>query len=587
MKKKLLSLVLSLAMCLGLLPVNALAVETSPPDWNFLVLFAPMDADYEEDGVTKHVKTSITKEEAQILARQIAEFESLMRESGVMTPHSTALLAPTPLTKLYASGVGPYPSIEHIADYLKADKNINLDAYDHVFVYARMDGVERNYGGVTPLTTFDNGTTYSFIPADYCLRDWGDTPKRPAYVAVHEFLHTMELKLGYTFDLHAIENDLVPGYQSDEKYKACMLDIILNRISSEHGSGVWPSAWRQSIRTLRTMREFTIPEDVATVGRYQFKSYKNLGRITIPSTVTSIKDHAFQFCSSLSDVTLPTGISSIEEGTFEQCTALTEITIPSGVTSIGTWAFESCSALAKIYIPASVTSIEAVAFQRTGLKDVYYGGTAEQWKAIKIGEYNTPLTQAKIHYNSAIETPATSIPSTPTTPTQPVKFTDVPVSAYYYAPVQWAVQNGITAGTSVTTFSPDQICTHGQILTFLWRAKGSPKPTGAVSGTQYYAAALQWAKEQGIVSGGRFSVFPDSPCTRSAAVTYLWKSAGIPAAKAVSFTDVPDNASYAKAVAWAVEQGVTAGTSATTFSPDNVCTRGQIVTILYRAFVEP
>lgn len=353
-----------------------------------------------------------------------------MIESGVMTPHFTKYTMSKPITKLSNTSRGPWPNVGNIADYLKGYPEIDLDTYDHVIVYARMDGVKKNYGGLTG-GSFDSGATYSFIPAEYCLRDWGDTPKRPAYVVLHEFLHTMEAHCGNSFDLHEIEADCVPGYQTDEKYKACMLDIILNRITGEHGSGVLPDAWSVSPTVRRELREVTIPGNVTTIGSYQFKNYRSLERLVIPSNITRISDHAFQFCFSLSEVTLPSGISSIEEGTFEQCTALTEITIPSGVTSIGTWAFESCSALTKIYIPASVTSIEAVAFQRTGLKDVYYGGTAEQWKAIKIGEYNAPLTQAKIHYNSAIETSATSIPSTPTTPTQPVKFTDVPVSAYY------------------------------------------------------------------------------------------------------------------------------------------------------------
>lgn len=111
MKKKLLSLVLSLAMCLGLLPVNALAAETSPPDWNFLVLFAPMDADYEEDGVTKHIKTSISDEEVKTLVSQLAEFESVMIESGVMTPHFTKYTMSKPITKLSNTSRGPWPNV--------------------------------------------------------------------------------------------------------------------------------------------------------------------------------------------------------------------------------------------------------------------------------------------------------------------------------------------------------------------------------------------------------------------------------------------------------------------------------------------
>lgn len=166
-------------------------------------------------------------------------------------------------------------------------------------------------------------------------------------------------------------------------------------------------------------------------------------------------------------------------------------------------------------------------------------------------------------------------------------FADVKTGDWFAEPVLWAVEKGITAGTSAATFSPNQDCTAAQILTFLWRAGGSPKPAGSspfpdVQSGDYYAQAAAWAYEKGMVSGDTFS--PDTPCTRSMAVMYLWKAAGSPGAEAAGFADVPAEAEYAKAVAWAVEKGITQGTSATEFSPDTVCTRGHIVTFLYRAF---
>lgn len=160
-------------------------------------------------------------------------------------------------------------------------------------------------------------------------------------------------------------------------------------------------------------------------------------------------------------------------------------------------------------------------------------------------------------------------------------FSDVAAGAYYADAVKWAVEKGITAGTTATTFSPNNTCTTAQILTFLWRANGSPAPTGnnaAVPAGQYYTDAANWALEKGLTDN--FSA--DTPATRAATVTYLWKLAGKPAAEAAAFTDVDAGAEYAQAVAWAVKKGVTAGTSATTFAPDNTCTRGQIVTFLYR-----
>lgn len=166
-------------------------------------------------------------------------------------------------------------------------------------------------------------------------------------------------------------------------------------------------------------------------------------------------------------------------------------------------------------------------------------------------------------------------------------FTDVRADAYYADAVRWAVKERVTAGTSYTTFSPAKTCTRGEILTFLWRAVGSPAATAAnpftdvKEGDFYYKATL-WAAEKGMVTGSTFGA--NTPCTRAATVTYLWQNAGSPAASATaSFTDVPAGAAYAQAVAWAVEQGVTSGTSATAFSPNVTCDRGQIVTFLYRA----
>lgn len=167
----------------------------------------------------------------------------------------------------------------------------------------------------------------------------------------------------------------------------------------------------------------------------------------------------------------------------------------------------------------------------------------------------------------------------------PAGFTDVPADTYCYDAVTWAVKQGITSGTSGSTFSPNNSCTTAQILTFLWRASGSPAPAGDnpfsdVKSGDYYAAAAAWAYEKGIVSGKTFG--GDAPCTRSMAVTYMWKAAGSPSAKAAGFTDVPAGADFAPAVAWAVEQGITGGTGGGAFSPEKICTRGQIVTFLFR-----
>lgn len=169
-----------------------------------------------------------------------------------------------------------------------------------------------------------------------------------------------------------------------------------------------------------------------------------------------------------------------------------------------------------------------------------------------------------------------------------VEFSDVDEGAYYYDAVQWAVQKGITSGTSETAFSPDQTCTRAQTVTFLWRAAGSPAPKGGdnpftdVKETSHYYNAVLWAVERGIVSGSAFK--PDEAVTRAQAMTFLYRNAGSPSVKGgASFTDVPAGAYYEQAVAWAAEKGITSGTKDNTFRPDAACTRGQIVTFLYRA----
>ncbi len=168
-----------------------------------------------------------------------------------------------------------------------------------------------------------------------------------------------------------------------------------------------------------------------------------------------------------------------------------------------------------------------------------------------------------------------------------VSFDDVKSNAYYANAVKWAVDRKITAGTSKTTFSPDDTCTRAQILTFLWRAVGSPQaasenPFSDVNTGDYYYNAAVWASEQGMVSGNTFSA--NTPCTRASTVMYMWKYAGSPeTAPSSQFTDVSSSNDYAQAVAWALSNGVTSGTSDTTFSPDAICSRGQIVTFLNRA----
>ncbi len=198
------------------------------------------------------------------------------------------------------------------------------------------------------------------------------------------------------------------------------------------------------------------------------------------------------------------------------------------------------------------------------------------------GKFTFTMPNGKVSVSAAFKQTTVTPPST--------GFVDVPASAYYADAVKWAVEKGITTGTSATTFSPEASCTRAQMVTFLWRAAGSPAPKATTTAftdldkSAYYYDAVLWAVEQGITTGTSATTFsPNATVTRGQTVTFLYRFAGQPAVSgSSSFTDVNSSDYYAAAVQWAKEQGITSGTSDTTFSPTSDCTRGQIVTFLYR-----
>lgn len=207
-------------------------------------------------------------------------------------------------------------------------------------------------------------------------------------------------------------------------------------------------------------------------------------------------------------------------------------------------------------------------------------------KAIKLteknGKYTFTMPSGKVTVSAAFKAAA---------PASENPFTDVPSGAYYEDAVIWAVKKGITSGTSATTFDPDGSCTRAQAVTFLWRAAGSPEPKSAampftdVPAGSYFEKAVLWAVENGITKGTSDTTFtPDASCTRAQIVTFLWRANGSHAVSGNSaFSDVAADAYYAAAVAWAEKNGVTGGIGGGLFGSDNTCTRAQIVTFLHRA----
>ena len=214
--------------------------------------------------------------------------------------------------------------------------------------------------------------------------------------------------------------------------------------------------------------------------------------------------------------------------------------------------------------------------------------TVQPKAGLKAGTYSETITvKSTDGKTSAVVSVSFTVEAeTPEFPDPTKVFTDLSPTGFYLDAVAWAVEKNITTGTTATTFSPKDNCTHGQILTFLWRAAGSPASNAtlpfATTGKEYYLGAAKWAYEKGMI-GADFN--HKTPCTRADAVNYIWQAFGKPSTSYDGrFTDVAKNSPYATAVAWAVEKGITTGTTDTTFTPDRICNRGEIVTLLWRTY---
>ena len=361
------------------------------------------------------------------------------------------------------------------------------------------------------------------------------------------------------------------------------------------------------------LEEVVIPDSVTEIGNEAFYMCPQLERVTIGNGVTAIPEACFQECGELRTVDFGQNVTTIGDYAFDNCWLPGDLVIPETVTTIGKWAFrlehvaggwdwvktdldepdkvyqEKDFSDQSIFLGAAVTSIEEgywgsfLGWDKEAVPIKGYDGTyAQQW-----AEDNGFTFES---LGAAPTTPTT--PTTPETPTTTGAFSDVPANAYYAEAVQWAVNHDpqITNGTGPNTFSPNATCTRGQVVTFLWRAAGCPAHSGEsdnfsdVPAGAYYSDAVAWAVEEGITSGtGNGTFSPNAACTRGQVVTFLFRFEGVlPVSGGAPFADVDARAYYYDAVAWAVEKNVTQGTSATTFGPDATCTREQIVTFLYR-----
>ena len=349
--------------------------------------------------------------------------------------------------------------------------------------------------------------------------------------------------------------------------------------------------------------EVVVPSGVRILPKWAFLGCDSLTSITLPDTLEEIGEWCFAHSSGLTTLAIPAGVKTIGENAFYECENLSWIILPSGLTAISEWMFGNDKKLDTVGIPRSVKQIDYYAFGGCWfLRDVYYEGTEAEWNQIKVDnteQWNRYLLEANIHFNSDLS----KMPKpqdrqedrpTPPAPGKPVGgFADVFEGDYYADPVLWAVQHDpqITNGTSETTFSPAQPCTRAQMVTFLWRAAGCPEPKSAknpfkdVKTKDYFCRAVLWAVEQGITNGTSETTFsPSAPVTRAQTVTFLYRAAGSPKVSGKNpFADVPGGRYYTDAVLWAAQNGITRGTDEKRFSPEATCTRAQIVTFLYRA----
>ena len=321
------------------------------------------------------------------------------------------------------------------------------------------------------------------------------------------------------------------------------------------------------------------------------------GAYEVGDQVVLICDFAFYECRGLTEITLPKTLVAIGVYGFYDCRSLRTVDIPENVKTVATAAFSDCLELRHVTVRTEKTQFQDAAFYEcTNLKHLLYKGTSAQWYA----SFPTPEDghlDAVMHFGASgdelTKQPDGSLYCSicQRDICSEASFSDVEEADYFYDPVLWAVENNITNGMSETEFAPDAFCTRGQVVTFLWRAAKQPEvssknnPFTDVEQGQYYYDAVLWAVEAGITNGYSATQFaPDKICTRAQVATFLWRWQGQPLPKNPTnpFTDVAPSAYYYDAVLWAVEKGITNGVSATAFAPDADCTRGQIVTFLYR-----
>ncbi len=323
----------------------------------------------------------------------------------------------------------------------------------------------------------------------------------------------------------------------------------------------------------------TIPDTVEYIGTGAF-AYTPITSIKIPDKVTSIESTTFEFCWNLQSVTLGNNTKTIGKYAFSNCRSLTDVTIPAGVTNIDHWAFGACVSLQTITFVGDAPKFEE--FDYNGRLDtyefgkvtatVYYPENNPTWTKDTRKDYGGKLIWIPMRSNG-----------------KPC-FSDVTDNAdFFYEPIYWAVDNGITTGYSDNTFRPRDLCHRAAVVTFLWRMAGKPDEGistafSDMTGNEDFDRAITWAANHGITTGYKDGTFrPYAKCHRAAIITFLWRFANSPEPhSAAGFSDMTNNNDFDKAIAWAAENNIVTGYDDGTFRPYNSCLRLAVVTFLYR-----
>lgn len=461
---------------------------------------------------------------------------------------------------------------------------------------------------------FEGPTAVEFCAFSNCPKLEDVTVKDPGMTAfgVHAFRDTGWIrKLAEGNKGAAVVNGVLIGaYKAWDKEEDDGVLVIpggVKKIAPQALSGTTtdPAGGEEGTQVDWYLVEVVIPDSVTEIGKGAFSNCTNLERVTIGNGVTTIPNSCFSDDFELRTVNYGKNVSRIEDYAFINTWLPGDIVIPDTVVYIGRYAFQLSEiplGASWIYNPDAFGGIYADKEYRPkdfSTRNVVMGPALAEigkdafdgWEDGWEGAFFTIKGYDGTYAESWAKENEYNFESLGKAPAASRTFKDVPSNAYYAEAVGWAFRRGVTTGTDAKHFSPDNTCTRGQIVTFLWRAAGEPEPDAYdnpfkdVKPSDYFYKAVLWAVHKEITLGtseNRFS--PNAPCTRAQCVTFLWRAKGSPYVGSVSsFSDVSVNSYYADAVAWAIRKGVTNGTGNGRFSPNAPCTRAQIVTFLYRA----